>query len=109
MIGHLNVFYHMSKTTSNLICYNVKWGNLFEPVSIQIYEIVNSTTVEDFGCITHHEIDYIAASPDGINIELNSNRFGRMLEIKNIVNREITGIPKTEYWALHILHYIKVM
>jgi hypothetical protein len=25
-------------------------------------------------------------------------RFGRMLEIKNIVNRDIDGIPKKEYW-----------
>ena len=24
--------------------------------------------------------------------------FGRMLEIKNVVSREITGIPKMEYW-----------
>ena len=77
---------------------SVKWGNLFEPVSIEIYEIVNSTTVEDFGCITHPEIDYIAASPDGINVDKDSPLYGRMLEVKNIYNREITGIPKVEYW-----------
>ena len=77
---------------------SVKWGNLFEPVSIQIYEIVNSTTVEDFGCITHHEIDYIASSPDGINVDKDSPLYGRMLEVKNIYNREINGIPKVEYW-----------
>jgi hypothetical protein len=28
-----------------------------------------------------------------------NQRFGRMLEIKNIVNRDITGIPKEEYWV----------
>jgi hypothetical protein len=27
-----------------------------------------------------------------------SERYGRMLEIKNIVNREINGIPKDAYW-----------
>ena len=27
-----------------------------------------------------------------------SDRYGRMLEIKNIFNREINGIPKKEYW-----------
>ena len=32
------------------------------------------------------------------NIDETSERYGRMLEIKNIVNREITGIPKNEYW-----------
>ena len=30
----------------------------------------------------------------GINVDKKSPLFGRMLEIKNIVNREITGIPK---------------
>lgn len=37
---------------------------------------------------------FLGASPDGINIEPNSEKYGVMLEIKNIVNREITGIPK---------------
>jgi hypothetical protein len=41
----------------------------------------------------------LGASPDGINVDVNSDRFGKMLEIKNIVNREITGIPKKEYWV----------
>ena len=52
------------------------------------------TKIEEFGCIQHPKYNFIGASPDGINIEPNCNRFGRMLEIKNIVNREITGIPK---------------
>lgn len=41
----------------------------------------------------------MGASPDGINVDVNSERYGRMLEIKNIVNREINGIPKKEYWV----------
>ena len=28
-----------------------------------------------------------------------NERYGRLVEIKNIVNREITGIPKKEYWV----------
>jgi hypothetical protein len=54
--------------------------------------------VEDFGCIQHKTYNFIGASPDGINVDPASDRYGRMLEIKNIVNREITGIPKKEYW-----------
>ena len=54
--------------------------------------------VGDFGCIPHPKYPFIGASPDGINIDPKNNRYGRMLEIKNIVNREITGIPKEEYW-----------
>ena len=58
------------------------------------------TKVGEFGCIPHPTYSvHIGASPDGINIASESNkRFGRMLEIKNIVNRDITGIPKQEYW-----------
>ena len=41
---------------------------------------------------------HLGASPDGINTDKTSQLYGRMLEIKNIVNREINGIPKSEYW-----------
>jgi putative phage-type endonuclease len=74
------------------------WGNKYEPISIQIYELLYETQVSDFGCIPHKTIPYIAASPDGINTLETSTRYGRMLEVKNIVNREINGIPKKEYW-----------
>ena len=62
------------------------------------YEKTYNTTVGDFGCISHTDYEYIAASPDGINIDDTSPLYGRMLEIKNTVSRVITGIPKLEYW-----------
>ena len=74
------------------------WGQKYEPVSVQLYELVARTRVGEFGCITHPIHTFLGASPDGINIDPKSPRYGRMLEIKNIVNREITGIPKKEYW-----------
>jgi putative phage-type endonuclease len=74
------------------------WGQKYEPVSIQLYESIYNTQISDFGCIPHKNIDFIAASPDGINTQKISERYGRMLEVKNIVNREITGKPKLEYW-----------
>jgi len=74
------------------------WGNKYEPVSVLIYEKMFATHIEDFGCILHENYPFIGASPDGINTDPKSSRFGRMLEIKNIVNREIDGIPKEEYW-----------
>jgi putative phage-type endonuclease len=81
-------------------CYSgpMEWGNKYEPVSVMVYEDKYKTKVGDFGCITHENYEYIGASPDGINIDKNSPLYGRMLEIKNIVNRDITGIPKEEYW-----------
>jgi len=74
------------------------WGQKYEPLSVLIYEDMYKTQIEDFGCIEHETYKFIGASPDGINIDPHSDRYGRMLEIKNIVNREITGIPKKEYW-----------
>jgi len=57
------------------------------------------TEVGEFGCIQHPKYPFIGASPDGINVDTNSARYGRMLEIKNIYNRDITGVPKEEYWV----------
>jgi hypothetical protein len=74
------------------------WGQKYEPMSVLIYETLYNTQIEDFGCIPHSTFKFIGASPDGINCDINSPRYGRMLEIKNIVNREINGIPKKEYW-----------
>jgi hypothetical protein len=78
---------------------SLQWGVLYEPVSIQLYETIYKTKVGDFGCLPHPKHKCIGASPDGINICPTSERYGRMLEVKNIVNREITGIPKEEYWV----------
>lgn len=74
------------------------WGQRYEPVSVELYQHTYNTTVGEFGCITHPVHKFIGASPDGINVDPSSPLYGRMLEIKNIVNREITGIPKKEYW-----------
>lgn len=74
------------------------WGVKYEPVSVMLYEKLTSAKIGEFGCIQHPKYPFIGASPDGINIDETSAHYGRMLEIKNIVNREITGIPKLEYW-----------
>lgn len=74
------------------------WGQKYEAVSVQWYEREFATKVSDYGCLPHRSIPYLAASPDGIVTKSTCGRFGRMLEIKNVVNRDITGIPKKEYW-----------
>lgn len=78
---------------------SLHWGQKFEPLSVLIYERKFNTTVEDFGCIQHPTYKFIGASPDGINVDKNGDRYGRMLEIKNVVSRDINGIPKKEYWV----------
>jgi putative phage-type endonuclease len=73
-------------------------GQKYEPVSILYYEFINNTHVSEFGCIKHSKYSYIAASPDGIVCDEYSPLYGRMLEIKNVVSREIDGTPMPAYW-----------
>ena len=75
------------------------WGQKFEYLSVKIYEDAFYTKIAEFGCIKHSNVNYhVGASPDGINVCPNSPLYGRALEIKNVVSRPITGIPKKEYW-----------
>lgn len=74
------------------------WGQKFEPVSVMYYEDKYQTKVQDFGCIQHEKYSFIGASPDGIVTDPSLPNYGRMLEIKNPVSREIDGTPIKEYW-----------
>ena len=87
-----------SKYKNNNLNSPMHWGQKYEPVSVLYYEHINNTKVSEFGCIPHSKYSYIAASPDGIVCDENSAIYGRMLEIKNVVSREINGTPKMEYW-----------
>ncbi len=89
---------NIEKYKPNLSESPLTWGIKYEDVSIMIYEDKYNTRVKDYGCIPHKDYVFIAASPDGINNCANTSRYGRMLEIKNIVNRKIDGNPKLEYW-----------
>jgi putative phage-type endonuclease len=79
---------------------SLHWGQKYEVLSKQLYEEINGTRVQEFGCIRHPNPNYyfIGASPDGINVCPLSPLYGRLLEIKNVVSRDITGIPKEDYW-----------
>jgi hypothetical protein len=89
-----------SQTKSQYVNVNspLHWGQKYEEISRMIYESRNNTKVGEFGCIPHSDYPFLGASPDGINIDPSSPLYGRMLEIKNIVNREIDGVPLEEYW-----------
>jgi hypothetical protein len=77
---------------------SMQHGHKYEPVSILLYEYLFKTRIQGYGCIIHPSYSFLGASPDGINVDPESTRYGRMVEIKNVVNRDITGIPKEEYW-----------
>ena len=84
------------KSTPTFTETPMTWGHQYEPLSRMIYEEINQTKIEDFGCIPHQTYNFLAASPDGIVV--GQTNFGRMIEIKNVVSREITGIPKMDYY-----------
>lgn len=73
-------------------------GKRFEPVSTQYYEYAYGAKVEEFGCVPHKAHAFLGASPDGIVVNKECPRYGRMLEIKNVTTRKINGIPKEDYW-----------
>ena len=82
-------------------CHN---GHKYEPLSIMHYEFDFDTKVGEFGCKAHSNFPFLRASPDGINIKRDNPRYGRALEIKNPVSRQLTGIPKYEYLIKLMLH-----
>jgi putative phage-type endonuclease len=92
-LSYTSIFSNVNTSSS------LHWGVKYEPVTVMVYEHKYNTHISEFGCIQHPRYSFIGASPDGINTDKSSNRYGRMLEIKNIVNRDITGIPKDEYWV----------
>ena len=77
---------------------SLHWGVKYEPVTAMIYQKMIGAFIEDFGCIQHEKYPFLGASPDGIVTDPNSIYYGRMLEIKNIYNREMDGIPSEAYW-----------
>jgi putative phage-type endonuclease len=74
------------------------WGVRYEPVSALYYESTYATKLQEYACIVHPHYPFLGASPDGVNALPGTPVYGRMLEIKNPVSREITGVPKREYW-----------
>ena len=83
------------KTNITSACHN---GHKYEPLSIMHYEYDFNTQVGEFGCKNHPKYSFLKASPDGINIKEESPLYGRLVEVKNPTTRELTGIPKKEYW-----------
>lgn len=84
------------KYKSSLVETPMSWGNKYEYLTSCLYEDMNQTVISSFGCIAHKVYPFLAASPDGI--VTGQNNYGRMIEIKNVVSREITGIPKKDYY-----------
>ena len=65
-----------------------------------IYEIMKNVKISEYGCIPHPYIEHIGESPDGIvTCAKDTYLLGRMLEIKCLYSRKMTGIVKYCYWV----------
>jgi putative phage-type endonuclease len=77
---------------------SLHWGVRYEPLTVLIYERLTGARVGFYGCITHSEYPFLGASPDGIVVNQESPLYGRLVEIKNIFNRDMDGTPSEAYW-----------
>jgi len=75
-----------------------RWGNLFEPVAIELYSLMHGgIKIHEFGLIQHHTHTFFGASPDGISDA------GIMVEIKCPLKRKIipgADVPKQYYYQI---------
>ena len=78
---------------------SLHWGVKYEPLTVMMYEKMTGAKIGNFGCIQHSEFPFLGASPDGIVMNPESPLYGRLVEIKNIYNREMDGIPSEPYWV----------
>jgi len=79
----LNKCYPGYAKTLDHWCPPLKWGIMYEPVAIDIYQKRNHVKLHEFGLLKHEKIEYFGASPDGITED------GIMLEIKCPFRRKI--------------------
>jgi len=77
---------------------SLQWGVRYEPLTVKVYERLTGAKLDFFGCIVHSKYSFLGASPDGIVTNVESPLYGRLVEIKNIYNREMDGIPSEPYW-----------
>ena len=78
---------------------SLHWGVKYEPLTVLMYEKMTGAKIGNFGCIQHSEYPFLGASPDGIVINPESPLYGRLVEIKNIYNRDMDGVPSEAYWV----------
>ena len=81
----------------------MKHGNIYEDVSLLIYETRNNVKVSEYGLIKSKKSNFIGASPDGVvtNVDYTDynsfKRFGRLVEVKNPFSRIINDTIKEDY------------
>ena len=94
-----------AKLTNRLACATTEmgpfdWGVRFEPVVKQVLSSRWGCKIIDTGRLMHPTDPLLAASPDGILYDAaETERVGRLLEIKCPITRAINGTIPFEYWC----------
>ena len=87
------------KAVHSMYTYPTDWGVRFEPVVRTYLENLWNCTIYECGRLRHPTNTKIGASPDGIIINTQSEKYGRLVEIKCPFSRPIgKGVPK-DYWV----------
>lgn len=70
------------------------WGTRFEEVAKRIFEQKTNCKILDVSCVQHPKLSFLGASPDGIIICDDQQRYGRLVEFKCPISRPQTeGVP----------------
>ena len=86
------------KAKHSLLMLPTDWGVRFEPVVRSYLENLWKCTIYECGRLRHLTNTMIGASPDGIIINTDSEKYGRLVEIKCPFSRSIgKGVPR-DYW-----------
>ena len=75
------------------------WGVRFEPVVKQYLEDSWKCKIYDCGRLKHETQNHLGASPDGIIVTEESDKYGRLVEIKCPFSRKIGGAVPFDYWV----------
>ena len=81
----------------------MRHGNIYEDVSLLIYETRLNVKVSEYGLIKSYKLNFIGASPDGVvtNVDYTDynsfRRYGRLVEVKNPFSRIINDTIKEDY------------
>ena len=74
------------------------WGVRFEPVVKRYLEKTWNCSIYDCGRLKHQTQKRLGASPDGIIMTEDCDKYGKLVEIKCPYSRKIGGIVPEEYW-----------
>jgi hypothetical protein len=74
------------------------WGVRFEPIIKNYLEHTWNCSIYDCGRLKHETQSRLGASPDGIIVSEDSDKYARLVEIKCPYSRKIGGIVPQEYW-----------